>query len=82
MTTGVARQDQRGSGEGAEGIQMIRKNQTGDGVPQKEPESQGRVAAAQDGHPSGAVQLSQSQPGSDARVPAAEGVGEGNASIV
>jgi len=51
MTTGVARQDQRGSGEGAEGIQMCRKNQTGDGVPQKEPESQGRVAAAQDGHP-------------------------------
>jgi len=30
---------------------MSRKNQPRDGVPQKEPESQGRVAAAQDGHP-------------------------------
>jgi len=36
-----------GIGEGAEGIQMSGKNQPG--VPQKGPESQGRVAA-QDGH--------------------------------
>jgi len=75
--------DHRRSQAGPEGIQMSRRNQPRDGVPQKEPVA--GQGSSSTGWPPPVERSScprASQPGSDARVPAAEGVGEGNASVV